>query len=807
MAGLDLLLRDVRYGWRSLARTPGFSLLAVVSLALGIMATTAIYSVVYAVVIDPFPYRDVGSLMSIQVSSPEQRYGRTYYSIDQYIEFTERSTIFDGVIASTISDVLWSGAAEPRRLRGNYGPFNTFEVMGVPPLLGRTPDAGDARPGAPPVVVLGYRFWQRQLGGDPGALGTVLTLDGVARTVIGVMPKRFMWRGADVYLPTRFERGQAIGGVDIVHVLGRLQPGVTAARAEADLRPIVADLKARQPDQFPEKWRVSLLPFTETFPSSISREVWVLFAAVSLLLLIACANVSNLLLSRAASRQREMTVRIALGASRSRLVRQLLTESLLLAIAAGVLGTILAWVGLPAILALVPPNAIPDEAEIALNVPVLLFALGVSLAAALLCGLAPALHGRRGDVANAMRESSRTLAGGSRFALFRKGLVVLEVALALMLLAGCSLLLRSVLSLGQVPLGVEPSHVLTFRVPLSPQHYPGPERRVAFFDELLDRVSRLPGVVAAGVNTGLHPLGNMSTSVEVTGAAPRPDRVLIHQISAGYPAAAGLRLTSGRLLTDTDVRTKRHVAIVNERFVHTRLDGRPAIGAVVRIPRITEPPMNADGDSFEIVGVVQDTTNAGLANPIMAELAIPYSVTGFAGRLFIRTAADAAPMTRTIVNQVYAVDPNQPVDDVRPLDVLLADDQYATPRFSLVLFSLFAVLGLLLAVVGVYGVMSTAVAQQQHEMGVRVALGASRDRIVRLVVGRGARILLAGIVAGLVASLIASRIVAGQIWNVPAFDPMAFGAVSLILLAAGLQACFWPARRASRVDPIVALRE
>jgi putative ABC transport system permease protein len=804
---LEQCLRDVQFGTRSLAKTPGFTTLAVLSLALGIMATTAIYSVLHAVVLDPFPYKDVDQLMSVRVSNAALRGGRTGYSVDQFLEIAERSTIFDGVIASTISDAVWSGQGDPQRLRGNHGTFNTFEVMGVPPLVGRTPTRDDARPGAPPVVVLGYRFWQRQFGGDPQVIGRQLKLNENVRTVIGVMPKRFMWRGADVYLPIVFERGRVVEGVRSVHLLGRLKPGVIGARAEADLRPIIADLKTREPAQFPDKWSVGLLPFKETFPSGIRGDVWVLFGAVALLLLISCANVSNLLLSRATARQREMTVRAALGASRPRLVRQLLTESLMLALAAGAVGTALAYAGLPAILALVPPDTIPDESEIALNGSVLVFTLIVSAVVSMICGLAPALHSLRRDLANSMREASRGLAGSSRQAAVRKGLVVIEVALSVMLLAGSSLLVRTYLAIQHVDLGVRADRVLTMRVPLPPQHYPDASRRIAFFQEVLRRVGAVPGVQAVGLNTGLHPLGNMWTAAEVAGGSPNSDPVVVHQVNAGYIPAIGLRLVSGRLFTDSDVNGAQHVALVNERFVRTRLDGRPPLGQIVRLARLKQAPFDLKDDAFQIVGVVYDALNQGVSEPVLPEIVVPFTPLGVANWLVVRTEADPAGLTRAVTAQVYAVDKNQPVTNVQALDALINDEEYATPRFNLTLLSVFAALGLMLAVVGVYGVMSTVVAQQKHEIGVRMALGASGRTIATMVMTRGVWLLGVGIAAGLLGSFFAARLLARQVWNVPAFDPIAFGAVSLVLLVTGLQACFWPARRAARVDPMMALRD
>src|SRR2546422_5473630 len=489
-------MTDLKFAYRQLQKHPGFTAVAVLTLALGIMATTAMYSVIYAVVLDPFPYKDVDNLMSVKVWDPAQQGYRTGYSTDQFLEIAERSSIFEGVIASTISDIVWTGDGDPQRLRGNYGTPNTFQVMGVPPLLGRTIVPSDGAPEAEPVVLLGYRFWQRQFGGDPSVVGRPLRLNDKVRTVVGVMPKRFMWRGADVYLPIVFERGRVVEGVRGVHFLGRLKPGVTPAQAEADLRPIIEDLKQREPAQFPDKWQVGLLSFKESFPSSIRENLWILFGAVGLLLLIACANVSNLLLSKASARQKEMAVRAALGASRARLLRELLTESLILAVAGGALGVVLASGALQAILSLVPPDTIPDESEIALNRPVLIFTLAVSALTSVVFGLAPALHACTRELTNSLREAGRGLAGGVRQALLRKGLMVAEVALSLILLVGASLMIRTFLAMQDVDLGFRPDRLLTMRVPLSEQRYPDAQRRTAFFQELLERVRALPGVKA-----------------------------------------------------------------------------------------------------------------------------------------------------------------------------------------------------------------------------------------------------------------------------------------------------------------------
>ena len=800
-------MHDVRFALTYLRRNLGFVSLAVGSLALGMMATTAIYSVVHAVVLDPFPYKDIDRLTSVRVWDPNQPGGRLYYSTDQFLEIADRSTIFEGVIASTISDVLWTNGPEPQRLRGNYGTPRTFEVMGVPALHGRVFTPSDVAADAEPVVVLGYRFWQRQFAGDPRVVGTLLRLNDRMRRVVGIMPKRFMWRGADVYVPIVLRRGEVVEGVRSVHLLGRVRSNVTEAQAAADLGPIIEELKRREPTQFPDRWRVGLLSFKETFPSSIRENLWILFGAVGLLLLIACANVSNLLLSKATDRQREMTVRAALGAGRAGIVRQLLIESLLVACAAGVLGVLLAAAGLQAILALVPPDTIPDESEIALNMPVLLFTFAVSVVTSVVFGLAPALHATSGDLVSSLREASRSGSGGRRQAFLRKALVVTEVALSLMLLAGAGLLIRTALAVERVDVGFRTDRVLTMRVPLPERRYPDRERRVRFFQDLLARVGAVPGVEGVGLNSGLHPFGSLTAPAHVDGASePGVQPAVIHQTNAGYPKALGIRLLHGRPFSESDVDRGLPLAIVNETFVRTRLGGQPPLGRTIRVPRLTQAPFDVSGDAFEVIGVVSDTLNRGVTEDVMAEIYVPYTLAGRADRLAVLARADAASITRAALGQIYAIDPEQPATDVMTIDRAMQDFIYAEPRFNVVLFSVFAVLGLVLSVVGIYGVMAASVAQQVHEVGVRMAVGASPGAVFRMVIGRGALLLGAGILVGVVASVLAGRVLEGYVWRVSTVDPPTLAIVSVILLAAGMQACAWPARRAARISPLVALK-
>jgi putative ABC transport system permease protein len=804
---LDQFVKDVRFGIRNLANARGFAVLAIGSLALGIGGSTAMYSVVHAVIIDPFPYKDPGRLMSVNVRGQHGGNG-SYYGIDQFLEISERNTVFSGVVASTWSDVTWTGEGDPQRLRGNHCTMNTFDVMGVAPLIGRSTTSADEAPDAEPVTLLGFRFWQRQFGGDPSVLGRKLRLNDKMRTVIGVMPPRFMWRGADVYLPDVFHHGETVEGERQVHLLGRLKPGITRAQATAELGPLFQELQREHPNDFPKSWRLRLLDFGETFPSGIQDALWILFGAVGLLLLIACVNVSNLLLSRAAYRRREIAIRGALGARRSRLVRQLLAESLVLAGCGGAAGVVLAVVGLRGIIAMVPPNTIPDEAQIALNTPVLLFSLAVSVGAALLFGLAPALHLAGGDVLTPLKEAGRGTAGGLRQRVLRGVLVVGEVALSLMLLVGASLMIRTLISIQGANLAFHPERILTLRIPFSEQRYPDAARRDAFLQEVLQRMKDVPGVRAVGINAGMPPVYNLSVPVVPQGQSqPETQPALFQQTNADYLRVMGTPLVRGRFFTEQEVNAGIHSAAVNQAFVRRYFGGRDALGRVVRVPLLRTAPVRIADDAFQIVGVVRDTINRVTTREIVPEMYVPYTITPFADRIFVLGPEHPESLGRALKAQVYAVDPVQPVMDMKPMDQVLAENAYARPRFNLLLFAVFAGFGLVLALCGIYGVISQAVAQQTREIGIRIALGAGYGQVIGMVLKTGARLLAIGVVAGLIASLASVKVLSGLVSNVSTFDPYSFAAVTLLLLGAGLFASFWPARRAARVDPVTALRQ
>ncbi len=812
MPGFPLLFRrflqDFHFGVRNFSKRPAFSVIAVCSLALGIGGATAMYSVIYGVILNPFAYKDVNRLMSVQIVDSSGRSNFSYYTVDHFLDIAERNSVFSGVIASTWSDVTWTGVGEPQRLRGNHCTMNTFDVMGVPALIGRATTASDAREDAGPVAVLGYKFWQRQFGGDTSVLGRKMLLNNKVRTVIGVMPKRFMWRGADVYLPDVLHRGQSLEGETEVNLMGRMSAGVTRSQAEAALAPTIRDIKRRNPEAFPDKWRVQLLNFKETFPSGITDALWILFGAVGLLLLIACVNVSNLLISHLAERQKEIAIRAALGATHWRLTSQLLSEALILALAGGALGALAAYAGLKGIVAMTPSNTIPDEAEITLNGSVLFFTFGLSACTALLVGIVPALQFSGGDVVISLKEEGRSSTGSSRQRLVRSILVVGEVALSLMLLSGASLMMRTLFSIQSADLGIRTNQILTLRIPFSHERSKNLGSRNAFLGDVTRRIAVLPGVIGVGVNSGLPPIGNWNMPVQVEGSTEKDSRtVVLDQTNAGYAKAVGLKLVAGRFLSEDDVQSQIHIAVVNQAFVRRYFGGTDPVGKMVRLPRLQQAPANLSNNSFQIVGVIKDTVNQISTQQRAPEMYIPFTLAPLADRIYVAAAVRPDSLDRAVRQQVYAADRTQPVTDVRTLEAMLNEYVYSRPKFNLFLFGIFAALGLAMALLGVYGVISNGVAQRTREIGIRFALGARSGQVIGMILGTSAKLLGAGILAGLLGSIVSARILSRIVHNVSPLDPYSFLAVVFILLATGLTASFWPARRAARIDPIEALRQ
>ena len=801
----DTFIQDLRYGVRDLRSHPGFALTATVSLALGIMAATAMYSVIYGVVLEPFPYRDVDNLVSIALRAPDQRTYGYSYSPGEYAELKRRATVFEGIAGSTISDVLWMSGDQPQRLRGNHISNNAFDVMGVPALLGRTVTAAEENPET--KAVLGYRFWIRQFGGNPAVLGSTLILNGRPRTIVGIMPPRFMFRGADVYLPIVYREGETTEGVTSIFVTARRKPGITDAQAQADLDPIFRDLAQRFPSRYPKTWRVQLITFKETFPSGIRTILWIMFASVGLLLIIACANVSNLLLARALARQREMAMRSALGASRWRVFRQLLTESLVLGLAGSMLGVAGSWAGLKAILAVVPPGVIPDEAEVVLNVPVLVFSFVLCVATTVLFGLAPALHGASGRLAEVLKEAGRGAGASRRMSWLRSGLVVVELSFAVILLAGAGLFVHTLTRLYTAPLGVRIEHRLVFRLPLSATRYATPERRSVFLREAVDRISAVPGVLAVGVNAGLHPLGSWTVPVEIPGASTANNRpVNMHQVNRAYLDATGIGLRSGRWFEEADISARRLLCVVNQTFAARYFGGVSPLGKTIRIPRLRTAPFNLTTSQFEVIGTVEDAIHELHNDDPRAELYIPYSITGMADTFVVHTAGDPPSMAPHVRAQIYAIDPAQPIDETDTLDKMLDRFVYSRGRFRVWLMGVFAVLGLALSAVGVYGLLSQIVAMEQRSIGIRMAVGAGSRDIVQFVLGRGARLIVAGLGVGMVATLLLLRRFGLMLGVTDPFQPEALSGAACVLAVAGLIACLIPAIRAGRTDPVEALR-
>jgi putative ABC transport system permease protein len=814
---LDNLARDFRYALRTLRKDRRFSLLAICALALGIGATTIVFSVVYNVFFHALPYQDYNRSVVLSIHNPGG-FGaekvRRYFSPAEIRAFREQNHVFEEIIAHIgFRPTYDDGKSVHFFSFGEQVTANTFDYLGVSPLLGRTISPEDGKPGAPPVFVMNYRLWQREFGGDPKILGTTFIFNGKSTTLVGIMPLQFNAFGANFWLPVGPD--QARGSL-----LGRLKPGVDVQTAGADLDAIAHRIHKPNPaGVFPEdKFAIVSETLLDSLIGTFKKTLYALLAAVLLLLLIACSNVANLLLARATVREREIAMRATLGATRGRLIRQLLVENFVLAAVASGAGCVLACFGLKIVVGLIPVGTLPQETVIRMNAPVLFLALALTILTTILCGLAPALHVARADLQPRLAGSGKGTMGSFRHGNLRAGLVVSEVALSIVLLIGAGLLMRSFLVLTRVDLGFDPRNILYFELNLPPSYntdLPGSlQRKNVLTRQLLERMRALPGVTSVAEMAADPPPLQYELSDTIIPGKPHADQweTRFEMCSAGYFQTLGLPLLRGRFFSEDDVSKARDVMVVNEAFSRQYLPNEDPLGHKVKLDIFDRPyfvPAAPRDTYFEIVGIVRDFKTRGYDNPSwqsFPQAFVPYSVAGINWRVFMaRTSVDPSPLLKNMGQEVRALDPGVQISTSGTLEGSLKDF-YRGPQFELAVLAAFAFIGLALVIIGIFGVMAYTVSLQTHEIGVRRALGAQQTNILRLVLLNGFRLVAAGILVGLFASYALTRFLATQISGVSTTDPWTFTIVVALIAIVGLAACLFPARRAASVDPLVALR-
>ncbi|HWS87821.1 MAG TPA: ABC transporter permease [Pyrinomonadaceae bacterium] len=799
---MRILLQDMRYAVRRLLKSPGFAAVAVGALALGIGANTAIFSVVNSVLLRPLPYPAPEQLVQLWEARPRQNMPRVEIAPHEFLAWAEQSQSFQRIAATDVAQYNLTGRGEPERVTGALLSAGYLPLLGVTPVQGRAFLEEEDRPGANDVVVLSNELWQTRFNSDPSIAGQTLNLDGVACTIVGVLPRDFrLPQNAALARPIAFNaEDRARPGSHFLNVFGRLKEGVTVAQAEAEMATVAARVE-QSLGGTNVGHQVVVVPLHEQIVGGSRTALLVLLGAVALVLLIACANVANLLLARAAARRREVAVRAALGASRWRIVRQLLAESLLLSAAGGALGLLLAVWGVELLVRL-DPTGVERAGEVTLDWRVLAFTLGLSLLTGLLFGLAPALQASKADFVEALKEGGRTGQGLARSRL-RSGLVVGEVALTLVLLVGAGLLLKSFSRLLAVDPGLDPRNVLTMDVALPPAKYDEPQRVTAFYERLLQEAAALPGVEAAGAVSVLPLAGDDNSNfVQIEGRAPLPAgqalRAGRRNVSADYFRALGIALKRGRGFAASDARDAQPVLVINEAMARTFFQGEEPVGKRIRT-----------GDRspwVEIVGVVGDVRHRGLDVDTRPEMFFPQTQTPSRRMtLVVRAAGDPHALAAPLRERVRSIDQDQPVGNVRTMEEWVSES-VASQRFTAALLGVFAAAAAGLAALGLYGVVSYSVAQRTHEIGLRVALGAQPRDVLRLVIGQGMALTLVGVAVGVAAALALTRVISGLLFGVGATDPGVFVAVPLLLAAVALLACYLPARRATKVDPMVALR-
>ena len=814
---MHTFLQDVRFGVRMLLKNPGFTLIAAITLALGIGANTAIFSVVNAVLLRPLPYPEPDRLVFIYNTRLKMLMDAEFLRLRDEARSMERVSLY----APTTYTL--TGMGEPERISSGNASRDFFTVLGAPMALGRTFRLEEEPQGQDNAVILSHEFWRRKFSANPGVIGQSLTLDGRGYTIVGVLPRGFksplelqIDKAVELWTPPGYYPPNPCCSHGL-NVVGRLREGRTLEQAQAETSAIIAGVMKDYPGGYPKDGSKQplLKPLTAEIVGDLRPALWTLLAAVVFVLLIACANVANLQLGRGEMRVSEIAIRTALGASRSRVIRQLLVESLLLAVIGGGLGLLLASWGLD-LLPTLGAEKIPRLHEVALDARVLGFTLASSLLTGIIFGLAPAFQAVKFDLHTSLKEGGRASASPKGRRRLRNALVVAEVALSLMLLAGAGLLIRSFWRLQQVDTGFMTERLLTMRLFPPESNYPDDLRVAAFYEELLQRVRSLPGVKDAAAASAV-PIGggNAGTVIQKEGGSSEPEFRSVDEfriVSPSYFSTMGVRLLRGRFLEDSDHERARPVTVINETLARAYWPNEDPIGRRFRL--LDAPPEYAKTVFLTVVGVVADAKNDGLTEAVaneayvaMRQRTVAVAGMGFARQmsLAVRTSVEPMNLTNAIRRQVWTIDRSVPVTETRTMEQILATVT-SQPRFNTILLGIFAAVALTLAGVGIYGVLSYSVTQRTREIGIRIALGARRGDVLRLVVGQGMLLALLGVAIGLAASFALTRLMTGLLYEVSATDPATFALIAVILTLVALAACYLPARRATKVDPMVALR-